>query len=265
MSQAELTSRRSATVAAVKRLHTSSGRRDSKTFLVEGPQALREALTYRADLHQVYATADAIARWGELMHAVQASAVETTIVSESVLEAMAETKSPQGWLATCGMGAVSLVDVMATQPQVLVALDQVSDPGNVGTIIRTADAAGASGVLLTGESVDPFNGKCVRSSAGSIFHLPVVPALSVEQLVVAQLSGLGVRRPGRGRRPLHDRRADRLQQHLPVLGGARPPAHPGALRRRLRRSGRRHGRRGHRVARPGNLDRGDPAQPAQLR
>lgn len=185
MSQAELTSRRSATVAAVKRLHTSSGRRDSKTFLVEGPQALREALTYRADLHQVYATADAIARWGELMHAVQASAVETTIVSESVLEAMAETKSPQGWLATCGMGAVSLVDVMATQPQVLVALDQVSDPGNVGTIIRTADAAGASGVLLTGESVDPFNGKCVRSSAGSIFHLPVVPALSVEQLVVA--------------------------------------------------------------------------------
>ena len=185
MAQAEVTSRRSEAVASVRRLHTKAGRRQSSTFLVEGPQALREALAHRADIHQVYVTADAVTHWDEIMQAARAAAAPITLVSESVMAAMAETRSPQGLLATCGMGAVGLEEIMAAQPQVLVALDQVSDPGNVGTIIRTADAAGAHGVLLTGESVDPFNGKCVRASAGSIFHLPVIPEVRVEDLVAA--------------------------------------------------------------------------------
>lgn len=185
MAQAEVTSRRSAAVAAVRRLHTKAGRRQSLTFLVEGPQALREALTHRADIQQVYVTADAVTRWDEVMQAARDASTPITLVSENAMAAMAETKSPQGLVAVCGMRATSLEEVMANQPQVLVALDQVSDPGNVGTIIRTADAAGAQGVLLTGESVDPFNGKCVRASAGSIFHLPVIPEVQVQDLVVA--------------------------------------------------------------------------------
>ena len=185
MAQAEVTSRRSAAVAAVRRLHTKAGRRQCLTFLVEGPQALREALTHRADIQQVYVTADAVTRWDEVMQAARDASTPITLVSENVMAAMAETKSPQGLVAVCGMRATSLEEVMANQPQVLVALDQVSDPGNVGTIIRTADAAGAQGVLLTGESVDPFNGKCVRASAGSIFHLPVIPEVQVQDLVVA--------------------------------------------------------------------------------
>ncbi|MSO26699.1 MAG: RNA methyltransferase [Candidatus Nanopelagicales bacterium] len=193
MAQVDLTSRRSAAVVAVKRLHTKAGRKDSQTFLIEGPQALREAFSHRADIRQVYVTSDAVARWAEIMQAARAAEVEITIVSDSVLEAMAETKSPQGWLATCRMEISTLEEIFSARPQVLVALDQVSDPGNVGTIIRTADAAGANAVLLTGESVDPFNGKCVRASAGSIFHLPVVPELSVEQLVaVARQQGTGI-------------------------------------------------------------------------
>ncbi|PHX61145.1 MAG: RNA methyltransferase [Actinobacteria bacterium] len=185
MAPADLTSRRSATVAAVKRLQTKAGRKDSATFIVEGPQALREAFAHRADIRQVFVTTGAIARWGEIMQAARAADVEVTIVSEGVLEAMAETKSPQGWLATCGMEIATLDEIMAERPSVLVVLDQVSDPGNVGTIIRTADAAGARAVLLTGESVDPFNGKCVRASAGSIFHLPVVPQVRADHLVAA--------------------------------------------------------------------------------
>ena len=185
MAPADITSRRSATVAAVKRLHTKAGRKDSRAFVVEGPQALREAFSHRADIRQVFVTKEAMARWGEIMQAARAADVEITIVSEGVLEAMAETKSPQGWLAICGMEIATLDEVMADSPSVLVVLDQVSDPGNVGTIIRTADAAGASAVLLTGESVDPFNGKCVRASAGSIFHLPVVPQVRADHLVAA--------------------------------------------------------------------------------
>ena len=185
MAPADLTSRRSATVTAVKKLQTKAGRKDSQAFIVEGPQALREAFAHRADIRQVFVTTGAMERWGEIMQAARAADVEITIVSEDVLDAMAETKSPQGWLATCGMEIPSLDEIMADRPSVLVVLDQVSDPGNVGTIIRTADAAGARAVLLTGESVDPFNGKCVRASAGSIFHLPVVPEVRADHLVAA--------------------------------------------------------------------------------
>jgi TrmH family RNA methyltransferase len=66
-----------------------------------------------------------------------------------------------------------LADVLAAGPRLVAVLAHARDPGNAGTVIRTADAAGAAAVLLTGDSVDPYNGKCVRASAGSLFHLPI--------------------------------------------------------------------------------------------
>ena len=67
-----------------------------------------------------------------------------------------------------------LADLIAGSPRLVVVLANVRDPGNAGTVLRTADAAGADGVVFAGASVDPYNSKCVRSSAGSMFHLPIV-------------------------------------------------------------------------------------------
>jgi TrmH family RNA methyltransferase len=97
--------------------------------------------------------------------------------TEDVITAMSQTRQPQGLIAVCPLVTTSLASVIAAAAAapspLLVVLDKVSDPGNAGTIIRSADAMGASGVILTEGSVDPHNGKCVRSTAGSLFHLPI--------------------------------------------------------------------------------------------
>ena len=162
-----LTSRSSDRVVAVRRLHSRKGRRDAGLFLVEGPQAVREAAATSL-VQEVFVTEDLDAQFLQLVQHLP-----LTVVSNSVMEALAETNSPQGIVATCRWESASLQDVLLGGGAPVVLLDGVSDPGNAGTIIRTADAAGASGVVLTPGSVDPTNGKCVRSSAGSIFHLPI--------------------------------------------------------------------------------------------
>lgn len=162
-----LTSRSSDRVVSVRRLHSRKGRRDAGLFLVEGPQAVREAVSTSL-VQEVFIT-EGLDR--ELIELV--AKLPVTVVSQSVMEAMAETNSPQGIVATCRWESASLEQVFLGGGAPAVLLDGVSDPGNAGTIIRTADAAGASGVVLTSGAVDPTNGKCVRSSAGSIFHLPI--------------------------------------------------------------------------------------------
>ena len=103
--------------------------------------------------------------------------------------ALSETVTPQGLVAVCELAQPSLADVLDRRPRLLVALVEPNDPGNLGTIIRTADAAGADAVLLDG-GVDAYNGKAVRAGAGSLFHLPVVGVAIAESLAAA--SGAGV-------------------------------------------------------------------------
>ena len=95
------------------------------------------------------------------------------LVSGEVMTELAQTITPQGVLAVCRFVDVPLADVPAGS-RLVVVLANVRDPGNAGTVLRTADAAGAGGVIFAGSSVDPYNSKCVRASAGSLFHLPVV-------------------------------------------------------------------------------------------
>lgn len=177
-----LTSARSPRVAAVKRLHESRGRRDSRSFLVEGPQSVREALRVPGLVRELYLSSDA----SDQCHAVLAEAgVEAEVVSPNVLEAMAETRVPQGLLAVCGLVTRTLDDVLGADAQLVIVIDGAGDPGNVGTIIRTADAAGADAVILLDDSVDPHNGKCVRATAGSLFHVPIASGISRDEIVSA--------------------------------------------------------------------------------
>jgi len=110
-----------------------------------------------------------------------------------VMSALTQTVTPQGMVAVCALLDQPLPDVLATAPRLLAVLAHARDPGNAGTVIRAADAAGAGGVLLTGDSVDPYNGKCVRATAGSLFHLPVALGGRVEDdLPALRTAGLRV-------------------------------------------------------------------------
>jgi TrmH family RNA methyltransferase len=96
------------------------------------------------------------------------------VVSGEVMAELAQTVTPQGILAVCRFVDVPLAALTGAAPRLVVILANVRDPGNAGTVLRTADAAGADGVIFSDASVDPYNSKCVRASAGSIFHIGVV-------------------------------------------------------------------------------------------
>ncbi len=112
-------------------------------------------------------------------------------MDDAALASLAETVQPQGIVAVCRFLDVPFEEIAATSPRLLAICADVRDPGNAGTVIRCADAAGAGGVVLTGSSVDPYNGKAVRASVGSLFHLPL--ALDHDTAgVVAALRAAGV-------------------------------------------------------------------------
>ncbi|HSY14423.1 MAG TPA: TrmH family RNA methyltransferase, partial [Jatrophihabitantaceae bacterium] len=113
-------------------------------------------------------------------------------ISERAAAALSETVTPQGLIAVCARVDVDFAGVLAKQPRLVAALVESNDPGNAGTVLRTADAAGADAVVVAG-GVDIYNGKAVRASAGSLFHLDLVLVPSIEQLLPeAQRAGLRV-------------------------------------------------------------------------
>lgn len=117
-------------------------------------------------------------------HARQAG-VAVTSVTGAVFAAMSDTRTPAGVLAVCRRLDVPLDQVLSTRPRLMAVLAHVRDPGNVGTVIRAADAAGADAVIVSDASVDVYNPKAVRSTAGSLFHLPLVVGIPVEEILAA--------------------------------------------------------------------------------
>ena len=105
---------------------------------------------------------------------------------------LAQTVTPQGLLAVCDFVDVPLDRVTAARPTLVALLANVRDPGNAGTVLRAADAAGADAVIFADASVDLYNGKCVRASAGSLFHLPVVAGVRLPETIAALGAGLRI-------------------------------------------------------------------------
>ena len=182
-----LSNPRSERVRTVRRLAERPARRRSGTFLAEGPQAVREAVAAGPRVvREVYATDAAAQRHGEVLAAAAAAGVPVRWCTEEVLAEMADTRTPQGLVAVCALVGADLREVLDAGPPALVAvLASVRDPGNAGTVIRAADAAGAGAVLLSTGSVDVHNPKCVRSTAGSLFHLDVVEEFDLAEGVGA--------------------------------------------------------------------------------
>lgn len=181
-----LTERSAKVVAAVK-LHRHVGRRRARRFLAEGPN-LVEAATRRGLVQEVFVTEVAAQRHASLL-ATQRCPVQ--LVTERAAKALSDTVTPSGLVAVCEMPQTGLEDVLSGSPRLLVVPVEIGEPGNAGTLIRIADAMGAGGVVLGGHSVDPYNGKCLRASAGSIFSVPVV-AVPEAQGAVSSLRAAGL-------------------------------------------------------------------------
>jgi RNA methyltransferase, TrmH family len=155
-------------VAAAIKLHRHVGRRRAARFLAEGPNLVESALR-RGVVSEVFATESAVERFGDLL-----DGAPVHLVTERAAKALSDTVTPVGLVAVCELPTVTLADVLADRPRLVAVPVEISEPGNAGTLIRIADAMGAGAVVLAGHSVDPYNGKCLRASAGSIFTVPVI-------------------------------------------------------------------------------------------
>ncbi|MCA4726958.1 TrmH family RNA methyltransferase [Mycolicibacterium fortuitum] len=174
-------------MAAAIKLQRHIGRRRAARFLAEGPNLVEAALR-RGLVSEVFATEAALDRFAALL-----ADAPVQVVTERAARALSDTVTPVGLVAVCRMPEVSLGEVLAGAPRLVAVAVETSEPGNAGTLIRLADAMGADAMILAGNSVDPFNGKCLRSSAGSIFGLPVVQAPDVDALMAAlRAAGLQV-------------------------------------------------------------------------
>ncbi len=173
-----LSNPRSDRVSSVRALARRSVRQRTGRLLVEGPQGVREAVRFAPGrVVDLYTTAEAAHRYPEIVEPARDQGLYVHEVTDEVLAAMCDADSPQGMVAVCTWEPVSLGEVLAAEPRLLVLLATVRDPGNLGTVIRGADAAGADAVLVSEGSVDVTSPKVVRSTAGSLFHLPVVTGL----------------------------------------------------------------------------------------
>lgn len=181
---------------SARRLLRAKDRHQQRLFLAEGPQAVREALAVPGVVQAVFSTTEAAARYPELTE--DAGRLETEQLRE-----LTDTVTPQGLVAVCSFldRPLSFLDRPladisgpARAPRLIACCAEIRDPGNAGTVIRCADAAGADAVIFSAASVDLYNPKTVRASAGSVFHLPVVIGVELSEAVAAcRAAGLRVR------------------------------------------------------------------------
>lgn len=166
-------------MSAALKLHRTVGRRRAARFLAEGPNLVESALR-RGLVSEVFATEVAYYRFESML--VDAP---VHLITEKAAKALSETVTPVGLVAVCEVPQLSLFDVLASAPRLVSVAVGISEPGNAGTLIRIADAMGAAAVVLAGQSVDPYNGKCLRASTGSIFSIPVVTDVAAPDAVAA--------------------------------------------------------------------------------
>jgi TrmH family RNA methyltransferase len=173
-------------VKEARKLSRRSTRVERRLFLAEGWKAIAEAVAVPGCLVEVFATEHAAAEHPDLL-----GDVPVHVVDDTAAAALSGARSPQGIVGVCRFLDVPIADALGGRTVVICA--DVRDPGNAGTVIRTADAVAAGGVVLAGDSVDAYNDKTVRASVGSLFHLPVtVDVPVVEALSAAKAAGFTV-------------------------------------------------------------------------
>lgn len=215
----ELTNPRAERIKFVKALSGRSARSRAGLFLVEGPQGVREAVRFAPDVvRDVYVALSTMSRHDEIVTTAQAGGLYVHTTSDEVLAAM--SADAQGILAVVTRQDPTIEQVLDAEPKLIALLSNVRDPGNAGTVIRAADAAGADAVIFTSRSVDIHNPKTVRSTAGSMFHLPVVTNVDLVD-VVGSLQARGLQVLAADGSGAHD-----LDDLLDISGTQSAPAAP---------------------------------------
>ena len=259
---------RSARIVAAHKLLRRSRRAEAGEFLAEGAPAVAEAIAHARDnpgvVLELYLTEAAGGRHTDAGPAGVRRRDQVTQVTDRAAASLTDAVTPQGLVVRC-----TLPDDHRRRPagqltpKLVAVLVQTNDPGNTGTVIRLADAAGADGVIVAGDAADPLNPKAMRASAGSLFHLPVVPRRDPAALVgELAAAGLSVLAPtgqadlelGLGRSRRHPGPADRLAVRLGSARAAGRDHRPG------RRAGADPDLRAGRVAEPGRRRRGLPVR-----
>lgn len=178
-----------ARVKEARKLSRRSERFERRLFLADGPRAVEGALEVPGCVVEVFATVAATEQYADLA----AAAPSWTLVEDRALASLSDAVNPAGVVALCRFLDRPVAHVLDRAPRLVGLCADIRDPGNAGTVVRCADAAGADAVVFTGRSVDFYNPKTVRASVGSLFHLPVAvepdPAAAVR---AAQAAGLVV-------------------------------------------------------------------------
>ncbi|KKZ88253.1 RNA methyltransferase [Rhizobium phaseoli] len=190
----EVTSLANPIIKDIKALTNKKSREESGTFLAEGLKLVIDAIELGWTIRTlVYAKA---AKGKPLVEQMAAKTVASgglvLEVSEKVIGSITRRENPQMVVGIFDQRWKALKDIRPREGETWVALDRVRDPGNLGTIIRTADAAGASGVILVGEATDPFSLETVRATMGSVFAVPVARATPEEFLAWRKSAGVSV-------------------------------------------------------------------------
>lgn len=173
-------------IKQARKLHLSKERKKAGVFLIEGPKLFSEAVNAGLKVRRLFILE-------KLLGTIELVADEVFLVSERVIESLAETESPQGLVAVIEEPEKQVYD-----DKLVVFLDRIQDPGNLGTIIRTARAFGIGNLYLSPGTVDPFNDKTVRASAGAIFHLPCLYVFDTETWLKNQGKQIAVTVPSGG-------------------------------------------------------------------
>ncbi len=177
------------TFRQMKALLTAKGRTEQGLLLAEGPHLVQEALRAGVPIAAVAVGASALGRHEELLDACVASGAQALLLADRLLDALCDTRTPQGIVAAVGIRRLGLEWLAGCEGRLAVVLENVQDPGNVGTILRTALAVDGAFSLLCG-GADPWSPKVVRASQGAVFHLPIVEEAAAPQ-AIERLNALG--------------------------------------------------------------------------
>lgn len=190
----QIVSSQNTLIKYIQKLDRRKSREKEKRFCLEGSLMVEEALLFRWPLELlVYTREWSIGRAGRnILRLASEINLKRIEIKEAVFLGISTTQTPQGVLAVARFPQNSPEELLARKPTLLVLVNSVRDPGNLGAIIRCTDAAGADGVLLTKKTVDPYNPKTLRATMGSIFHLPVVTGLETDNLP-SLFSSVGLR------------------------------------------------------------------------
>lgn len=169
-----ITSNTNKIIKDIKLLHNKKDRWKDKCFFVEGTRSVEQCINANSPVKYVVYSTELLSDDGKnLLHEIEKKDYILHRISKELFKSISDTDSPQGILAVVEFIEYSLKETLK-ENNFLVILDRVQDPGNMGTIIRTADAFGANAVIITGGCVDVYNPKTIRSTMGSIFQIPIV-------------------------------------------------------------------------------------------